>query len=123
MLLSDHLYDCFIKCGVPLGNGIFQQDRPTSNMAKIIGEYLDFVNIDYIKQWPGNSPDLNPIEHVWAEMKYQLRGRDTSSLLKLENEIRLVWNNLDRDLLKTLVDSVPNRLQEVIHRKGKATRY
>ena len=56
-------------------------------------------------------------------MKYQLRGRDTSSLPKLEAEIRDIWANLDRDYLKTLVDSVPDRLQEVIDRKGLATRY
>ena len=73
--------------------------------------------------WPGNSPDLNPIEHVWAEMKRLLRDRDTSSLPKLEAEIRDIWENLDRSYLKALFDSVPDRLSEVIKNKGKATKY
>ena len=73
--------------------------------------------------WPGNSPDLNPIEHVWAEMKRLLRDRDTSSLPKLEAEIRDIWENLDRSYLKALFDSVPDHLSEVIKNKGKATKY
>ena len=73
--------------------------------------------------WPGNSPDLNPIEHVWAEMKRLLRDRDTSSLPKLEAEIRDIWEILDRSYLKALFDSVPDRLSEVIKNKGKATKY
>ena len=123
VLISDHLMDCFVKCRIPLRNGIFQQDGATCHTAKIIGEYLDFVNVDYINEWPGNSPNLNPIEHIWAQMKHQLHGRDSSSLPKLEAEIRDIWANLDRDYLKTLVDCVPDRLQEVIDRKGLATRY
>ena len=111
VLISDHLMDCFVKCRIPLRNGICQQDGATCHTAKIIGEYLDFVNVDYINERPGNSPDSNPIEHIWAQMKHQLRGRDTSSLPKLEAEIRDIWANLDPDYLKTLVDSVPDRLQ------------
>ena len=91
-------------------------------LERRLGNYLDIINISYIKPWPGNYPDLNPIEHVWAEMKRLLQGRDTSSIPKLEAEIRNIWQNLDRDYLKILIDSVPDRLQAVIDCKGKNTR-
>ena len=51
------------------------------------------------------------------------RQRDTSSLSKLENAIHDLWKNLDRKYLKTLIDSIPKRLKEVISGKGKATSY
>ena len=65
---------------------------------------------------------VQPIEHVWARIKRQLRDRDTS-LSKLENAIHDLWKNLDRKYLKTLIDSIPKRLKEVISCKGKATSY
>ena len=122
-LLSDNLYDSFIKCRVNVNNGIFQQDGASCHTANIVKSWFEFVNIEYIQDWPGNSPDLNPIENLWAIMKEELRGRDTSSLPKLEKEIRDVWANIDRNYLKDLVDSFTDRLQEVIDRKGKITSY
>ena len=56
-------------------------------------------------------------------MKRLLQGRDTSSIPKLEAEIRNIWQNLDRDYLKILIDSVPDRLQVVIDHKGNNIRY
>ena len=127
VLLSEHLENCFIKCKlIPKRGrvkGIFQQDGASYYTAKIIGEYIDFVNIDYIKPWPGNSPDLNPIENLWAIMKYNLRGRDISSVPRLEAEIRDVWNKLPKSLLQNLAMSLPDRLREVKARKGHSTRY
>ena len=122
-LLRNNLNECFRKCRIKRSKGILKQDVATCHTAKIIGKYLDKAKISYITPWPGNSPDLNPIEHVWAEMKRLLRDRDTSSLPKLEAEIRDIWENLDRSYLKALFDSVPDRLSEVIKNKGKATKY
>ena len=126
LLLADHLETCFIKCKLTnrrRTKGVFQQDGASCHTAKIIGEYLDFINIDYIKPWPGNSPDLSPIENLWAIMKYNLRGRDISSIPRLEAEIRDIWDNLPKSVLQNLAMSLPDRLKEVKARKGNITRY
>jgi transposase len=40
--------------------------------------------------WPGNSPDLNPIENCWNYMKEKLKFKDTWSLPKLIREIKIL---------------------------------
>ena len=90
-LLKNNLKTSFRKAKIPVRKAIFQQDGATCHTAKIVGKYLDDEKIKYIDMWPGNSPDLNPIENLWAEMKYQLKGRDTSNLTKLEAEMAAMY--------------------------------
>ena len=85
--------------------------------------YLPIVYYIYLRCIIFHVRYVQPIKHVWARIKRQLRDRDTSSLSKLENAIHDLWKNLDRKYLKTLIDSIPKRLKEVISRKGKATSY
>ncbi|MPC60002.1 hypothetical protein E2C01_054037 [Portunus trituberculatus] len=49
--------------------------------------WLNNCEINIIKDWPGNSPDISPIENLWVVMKAKLRGHDTSTLSKLEKEL------------------------------------
>ena len=122
-LLADNLEGCFKDCKVKPETALFMQDGASCHTANIIKDYFNFVNIDYIQDWPGNSPDLNPIENLWAIMKYELRERDTTTLAKLEHEIRDIWKSLPRTLLQDLALSFPDRLREVITRKGYPTKY
>ena len=41
----------------------------------------------------------------------------------LQECLTRVWNSIEKPVLKKLVDSVPNRLDEVIRMKGYLTRY
>lgn len=118
-LLYDNLEDCFDECKADR----FQQDGASCHTCRCVREWFHDCGINYITDWPPNSPDLNPIENIWSIMKKELRERDTSSLSKLQESLTNVWKNISVDLLHKLVDSIPNRLQEVIRRKGNVTRY
>ena len=83
-LIADHLYICFEKCKINPDNGIFMQDGASCHTANIIKDYLAFVGIDYIKDYPGNSPNISPIENLWAIMK--AKPKDTSTVPKLISE-------------------------------------
>ena len=41
--------------------------------------------------WPGNSPDLNPIENCWNWMKDHLQEKKVTSIKNLIEEIKRLW--------------------------------
>ena len=69
--------------------------------------------------WPGNSPDLNPIENLWSLMKRKIRETEPTTMNALKKTIEEVWfNKIYRDYVQNLYNSMPGRLQEVIKAKG-----
>jgi transposase len=103
----------------------FLQDGAPCNTSKIVTKWFaDRPTIQLIK-WPGNSPDLNPIENVWSWMKQKLRDSSAKNLDEWRREILELWNLRMDDIqyLKSLVKSMPRRLQEVIDREGWTTKY
>ena len=75
--------------------------------------------VDYFKKWPGNSPDLNPIEHVWHIIKKQLQDHDASTIARLKNEIQNIWDNIIPQHIEKLAAYIPAHLEKVIKFKGR----
>lgn len=117
-LLHDNLETCFDKCSAET----FMQDGAPCHRATVVKEWLDMCAVPYL-DWPPNSPDLNPIENLWSIMKRKVQEVDTSSVAKLKAALSKLWEELPKELLENLADSFPNRLQEVIHKRGNAIKY
>jgi transposase len=106
-----------------LNTSIFMQDGAPCHTSKIVKNWLHEAKIELL-DWPGNSPDLNPIENLWHIIKKEVEKRDTGSLPKLELAIRKVWrHDISVEHCENLVNSMPKRLRSVLDNKGEMTKY
>ncbi|GBM89130.1 hypothetical protein AVEN_153753-1 [Araneus ventricosus] len=68
-----HPYMAFV---FPTGNGIFQQDNAPCHKARIVLEWFEEHTDEFhLMSWPPNSPDFNPMEHIWDVMERQIRAQ------------------------------------------------
>lgn len=118
-LLNDHLPECFELCQAR----VFQQDGAPAHTAQSVVQWLRDCKVPFIEDWPGNSPDINPIENLWAIVKKDLQGKDVSSIPRLEAAIQESWNNIPATTVHNLALSLPRRLCSVIKKKGGPTKY
>ncbi len=111
---------------VPLSSsdGYFQQDNAPCNKAQIISDwFLENNNEFTLLKWPPQSPDLNPIEHLWDVVEWEILIMDVqpTNLQQLHDAIMSIWTKISEDCFQHLVESMPRRIKEVLKSKGGPT--
>jgi transposase len=84
-------------------------------------EWLRDESLNVI-EWPSLSLDLNPIEHLWRDLKI-VQQRSPSNLTELERICREEWEKLPKYRCAKPVTSHPRRLKAIIAAKGDSTKY
>uniref|UniRef100_A0A8C7T280 Tc1-like transposase DDE domain-containing protein n=1 Tax=Oncorhynchus mykiss TaxID=8022 RepID=A0A8C7T280_ONCMY len=97
---------------------LFQYDGAPCHKAKVISKCLGEQNIDILGPWPGNSPDLNPIENLWSILKRRVDKQNPTNSDKLQALIMQEWAVISQDVAQKLIDSMPGRIAEVLKKKG-----
>ena len=102
---------------------IFQQDGAPCHKAKVITKWFGDHYIDILGPWPGNSPDLNPIENLWSILKRRVDKLQPTNSDKLQEVIMKEWVAISQELAQKLIESMASRIAEVLKKKGQHCKY
>lgn len=109
----------------PDNNIVFIQDNSPVHTARIVREWFEEHPDIQTVRWPTKSPDLNPIEHLWAAaVRNWGDERNIRTADDLHRNVMSVWEQLRRTTIcENIVSSMPRRLQECIDNNGFYIRY
>lgn len=72
---------------------------------------------------PPYSPDLNPIENLWGDLKRRVELHMVHNIAELKEVVNEEWRKTSQLFCANLVHSMPRRMQAVIAAQGHKTPY
>lgn len=100
----------------------FQQDNDPKHTARLTKRFFDENAFDVL-EWAASSPDLNPIEHLWGDVKNAVAKQNNTNMNVLWTNIQAAWNAIPIERCRRLIESMPRRCLSVLKQKGFATKY
>ncbi|KAK3559140.1 hypothetical protein QTP86_005021 [Hemibagrus guttatus] len=101
---------------------VLQQDNDPKNTSKSTSEWLKKNKMKTL-EWPSQSPDLNPIEMLWHDLKKVVHARKPSNVAELQQFCKDEWAKIPPQRCNRLIASYGKRLIAVVAAKGGPTSY
>lgn len=103
---------------------VFQQDGDPKHRSKLAQKWFKNNGIKVL-DWPAQSPDLNPIEHLWSILKFRLAAYPTppSGIEELWKRVEVEWEKIPKEECLKLINSMPKRVEALLKAKGGYTKY
>lgn len=107
---------------------VFQQDNDPSHKAaasiiKAWNSKHHGVKVSLLVGWPGNSPDLNPIENLWAWAQAEVDAMGCKTFQEFKKCVFSTLKNVPKKFLGSLVGSMGKRVRACIENEGDKTKY
>ncbi|KAK6187514.1 hypothetical protein SNE40_005520 [Patella caerulea] len=103
---------------------IFQQDSAPCHVAKRSKAWFQKNKIKVL-DWPGNSPDMSPIETLWDTLKDEIHNVPITNKVDLIARLIKVWfhSEIIKRQCESLIQGMPRRVDALIKAKGRQTKY
>jgi hypothetical protein len=91
---------------------IFQQDNARPHTAAYARDYITRLaqTLPEEAPWPPCSPDLSPIEQIWAYIKKKVNMKAVKTAEDLFKEVERIWLDMDDEMINNYVDSFQSRI-------------
>ncbi|KAJ6650176.1 Transposable element Tcb1 transposase [Pseudolycoriella hygida] len=124
-LLQENLTPTINICYGGLKNIVFMQDNCSIHTSRVTQRWFAAHPGLVLINAPVNSPDLNPIENLWAELMRDWKDVYPRNKERLKQYIFERWEAKRYDLqyFQNLYASMPNRMKAVIDANGGPTKY
>ena len=100
------------------------QDGVLCHCSKIVTDFFFRANKITLLEWPGNNPELNLIENLWAFLKDEVADKHPSNIPALIKATKLIWIcEIPEKFCIDLVEIMPRQMKVVIKAKGELTKY
>lgn len=105
------------------GQVLYQQDGASSHTPKLTTKWLSCHNVERMP-YPSGSPDINPIEPIWHELKQRIRSWDhiSTTLDELKMATWEAWDDILVEDIDMYVDTMQLQVQAVLAARGGHTR-
>ncbi|KAK3567375.1 hypothetical protein QTP86_019891 [Hemibagrus guttatus] len=101
---------------------VLQQDNDPKHTSKSTSEWLKKNKMKTL-EWPSQSPDLNPIEMLWHDLKKVVHAQKPSNVAELQQFCKDEWAKIPPQRCNRLIASYGKRLIAVVAAKGGPTSY
>lgn len=124
LVMSGPLWDFYAELCEERGLAMVMEDGAPVHRCKVAKTFRDHNSMGIFPH-PAQSPDMNPIEHVWYLMKIAINNRAVKPRNEEELKRALLeeWEKIDIKIINKLISSMSNRVKQLMEVRGGSTRY